>query len=180
MLIPLKAAYERFRLEPGCCCNSYDWYRQQAQRNGVVSFGSRRQLVRSCRSGVTVTKVRGQWMVDQGDIDAEVAEHRAATAELEQITSDYRRKVLHGEAGSTMRATFGSYTVYADLHSSWRSDAKPWKESGANWFCSRCWQPGTLKHDKPECHTCSDWGSCGRDCTLSDVSFKACGTAMAM
>jgi hypothetical protein len=67
-----------------------------------VSFGSRRQLVRSCRSGVTVTKVRGQWMVDQGDIDAEVAEHRAATAELEQITSDYRRKVLHGEAGSTI------------------------------------------------------------------------------
>jgi hypothetical protein len=180
MLIPLKTAYEVLLLEPGACSNSYDWYRQRAQRDGVVRFGSRRQLVRSSESGVIVTKVKGQWMVNQEDLDAELAEHRAARGELEQITSDYRSRILHGKAGATLRTTFGSYTVYVGFHSIWRSDAKPWKESGVYWFCSRCWQPATLAHDKPECHTCSDWGGCGRDCTLSEVSCETCGTAMAM
>jgi hypothetical protein len=99
---------------------------------------------------------------------------------LEQITADYRNRILHGGPGSTIRTGFGSYTVYADFHSIWRSDAKPWKDWGVYWFCNRCWQPATFAHGKPECHTCSDWGSCGRDCTLSEVSCQACGTAMAV
>lgn len=180
MLIPLQAAYERFRREPGCCCNAYDWYRQRAQREGVVSFGNRRQLVATDRPRAPVVKVKGQWMVDQEDIDAELAEHQASIGELKQITADYQNRTLHGEPGSTIRTGFGSYTVYSDFHSIWRSDAKPWKDSGVYWFCNRCWQPAALAHDKPECHTCSDWGSCGRDCTLSGVGCQACGTAMAI
>lgn len=145
---------------------------------GVVSFGRRRQLVSSARSGMKVAKVKGQWMVDQGDVDAELAEHQASLAELEQITADYHKRILHGEPGSIIRTSFGSYTIYRDFHSIWHSDAKPWKGLGVYWFCSRCWQPAKLAHDRPECHTCSDWGSCGRDCTLSAVSCPGCATTM--
>ncbi len=180
MLLSLRAAYDRFRLEPGCCSNSYEWYRQQARQAGLVRFGSRRQLVPMVWSGVGVAKVGGRWMVSQEDVEAELAEHRASIAELEEITTDYNNRVLHGETGSTIRAGFGSYTVYRDFHSIWLAAAKPWKESGAHWFCSKCWQKATLAHERPECHTCSDWGSCGRDCTLSEVSCQSCGTAMAV
>jgi len=76
------------------------------------------------------------------DIDAEVAEHRAATAELEQITSDYRRKVLHGEAGSTMRATFGSYTVYADLHRAGARTPNPGRSRGRTGSAADAGSPG--------------------------------------
>jgi hypothetical protein len=117
-------------------------------------------------------------MVEQSDFDAEMAEHLAARAEMTQITNDYHNRILHGSPQSTIRSRFGTYTVYRDFHSIWRSDAKPWKESGVYWFCSRCWRPAKLAHNRPECHTCSDWGSCGRDCTLSAVSCTACETSM--
>ena len=58
-----------------------------------------------------VAKVNGQWVVDQDDVDSELAEHQAARAELEQITADYRHRILHGGPGSTIRTGFGSYTV---------------------------------------------------------------------
>lgn len=167
-------------MRAGVLLNSYDWYRQRAQREGVVNFGNRRQLVPAGRPGMPVAKVKGQRMVDQDDVDRELAEHQASRAELEQITADYHNRILHGGPGSTIRTGFGSYTVHSDFHSIWRSDAKPWKDSGVYWFCSRCWQPAALAHDKPECHTCSDWGSCGRDCTLSEVSCQACGTTLAI
>lgn len=61
--------------------------------------------------------VNGQWMVDQADLDAELEEHRAARTELDRITKDYATRILHGEVGSTIRTTFGSYTIYADFHS---------------------------------------------------------------
>lgn len=99
MLISLRAAYEQFRREPGCSCNSYDWYRQRAQREGIVDFGNRRQLVPARRPGMPVAKVKGQWMVDQEDVDAELAEHQASRAELEHITADYHNRVLHGGPG---------------------------------------------------------------------------------
>jgi hypothetical protein len=180
MLIPLKAAYERFRREPGGCNNSYDWYRQRAQQDGTVAFGDRRQLVRTDCPDVSVVKVKGRWMVDEEEVIAEIKEHQAARAELDQITRDYKDMILHGGPGTTLRTDFGSYTVYSDFHSIWRSDARPWKETGVYWFCNRCWKPATLVHDKEECHVCSDWGSCGRDCTLSEVSCHGCGTSMPM
>lgn len=180
MMLSLRAAYDLFHREPGCGRNSYDWFRQQAHRNGVVIFGSRRQLVSIGQLGIPVAKVRGQWMVEQDDVDVELAEHRASRTELAQITTEYHSRILHGKPGVTIRTNFGSYSVYRDFHSIRRSDAKPWKDSGVYWFCSQCWQPATLTHAKPECHTCSDWGSCGRDCTLSKVSCRTCGTAMSV
>lgn len=178
MLISLQAAYELYRREPGSVSNSYDWYRKQAQQRGVVRFGNRRQIVRTTRQGIPVTKEKGQWMVDRDDFNAELAEHRASRAELEQITADYHNQILHGKAGTTTRTNFGSYTVYSAFHSIWRSDAKPWKETGVSWRCSGCWQPATLTRSRPQCHSCSDWNGCGRDCTLSKVSCRTCGTAM--
>jgi len=178
VLISLRSAYEIFQLESDQHCNSYDWYRQRSQRNGSVVFGRRRQLVSTVRPGIRAFKLRGQWMLEKQDLDAELEEHRLARVELQQVTDDYRNRILYGKPGSTMRTSFGSYTLHAHFHKVWRSDAKPWKETGIDWFCSRCWQPALLVHDNPECHTCSDWGSCERDCTLSEVSCKACNATL--
>jgi hypothetical protein len=179
MMISLRAAYELYRREPGSVSNSYDWYRKQAQKGGLVRFGNRRQFAESGQSGMPVTKVKGQWMVNQEDLDAELAEHRASRAELEQVTADYHNRILHGRPGSAVRTSFGNYTTYDGFHSIWRSDAKPWKETDGYWLCSRCWQPATLTHGRPQCHRCSDWNGCGRDCTLSKVTCRTCGTSMA-
>lgn len=179
-MIPLKVAYERFRAEPGAASNAYDWYRRDAMRSGVVNFGTRRQFTPGGRAGIPASKVGGQWMVDETDFEAAIAEHRAARAELEQITADFNNRILHGEPRATVSTLFGSYTRYVDFHSTCDSHHRPWKESGVAWYCSRCWQLATLAHDKEECHSCADWGGCGRDCTLSEVSCRTCGTAMAV
>lgn len=94
-----------------------------------------------------------------------------------EASADVGRRILGGLSRASV-AKMNIMSVYSDFHSIWRSDAKPWKDSGAYWFCSRCWQGAALAHDKPECHTCSDWGSCGRDCTLSEESCQACSTAL--
>ncbi len=119
-------------------------------------------------------------MVDAVEFRRAVEEHHAALAEREQLTVDYRNHVLHGEPGTTVYTAFGGCRVYGDFHQSWNSSVTRWKGGAEWWICSRCWGTPTLRHDKPECHTCSDWGSCGRDCTLSLVACQPCGTSLAM
>ena len=52
--------------------------------------------------------------------------------------------------------------------------------SNGSWYCSGCDAPAVTEHNKPECHTCSDWNGCGQDCTLSKLSCRACGTEQIM
>ena len=55
----------------------------------------------------------------------------------------------------------------------------PWREGGplVLW---RVLAISETRHDKARVPVCSDWGSCGRDCALSEVSCRACGTMMSM
>lgn len=50
--------------------------------------------------------------------------------------------------------------------------------AGKEYFliCKKCKRPASTEHNNPECHTCEDWNGCGRDCTLSRVFCKKCGT----
>ncbi len=40
--------------------------------------------------------------------------------------------------------------------------------------CKKCRDVANKKYNNPECHLCSDWNGCGRDCTLSSVYCKKC------
>jgi rubrerythrin len=52
--------------------------------------------------------------------------------------------------------------------------------SDGTWFCKTCGTPAETEHEKPECHRCSDWSGCGRDCTLSRVYCSKCGRSRSM
>jgi hypothetical protein len=41
--------------------------------------------------------------------------------------------------------------------------------------CEQCGGAAAALHNKPECHTCSDWNGCGRDCTWSGWRCDHCG-----
>jgi|GEM_PF-4425859 hypothetical protein len=50
------------------------------------------------------------------------------------------------------------------------------KSSDGEWYCTKCNIPASTEHNNKECHRCSDWGSCERDCTLSKVYCEKCKT----
>ena len=54
------------------------------------------------------------------------------------------------------------------------------RRSDSTWYCNRCNRPAETEHNKPECHLCSDWHECNRDCTLSRVYCDRCKTSQEM
>jgi hypothetical protein len=44
------------------------------------------------------------------------------------------------------------------------------------WACTACGYLADTEHDNMPCHVCDDWHGCGRDCTLSKIYCKKCGT----
>jgi hypothetical protein len=167
--ITLKEAVERWRAVTGYA-NSYQWYRKHAP-TGWVSFGG-------CQ--VPVVKQSGRWLLEDSAIDVAVNAHRAAEAKVEQVTLDYANHVLHGEPGHTERTTWGGYTVNRGFHFAWNDYDVARMRSDGSWYCSSCWGVASTEHEKDECHTCSDWGGCGRDCTLSAVKCARCETRLSL
>jgi len=165
--ITLAQAVERYRSEPGAASNAYDWYRKQAHRDGEVWL-----------SGVYVAavKVGNQWTVAVSDVDGAITAHRNQMAEQHQATADYKAHILHGGDGAIVSTDWGGYRVSGAFHFAW-NDYKvgTWTSNGV-WYCNACFKPAQSEHEREECHTCSDWGGCGRDCTLSRIFCSDCGT----
>ena len=174
--VSLQDAVRRFQREPGSWGNSYNWFRAEAQRSGRVSLGLQPQF-EAATIDVPVMKVKGRWTVDAGELEEALKVHRRALGERHQITQDLAQHVLHGEPGSRLSTDFGGYERHVDFHRVW--DSVPLSERGGDsWICSRCWASASLEHGRQECHLCADWSGCGRDCTLSRVSCRQCGTSM--
>lgn len=165
MHITLKAAVDRFKKEPRAWQNSYDWYRQQAARYGSVSFNSH---------NVPTVKQGRQWMVDEGDFEAALASYREQRGNLDKMSADYEARVLHP---GTVQTAGGGYTVSGTFHFRWDDMARALKKSDGFWRCNTCWEPAATERNGEECHRCRDWGSCGRDCTLSGIYCPKCGTS---
>jgi hypothetical protein len=55
-----------------------------------------------------------------------------------------------------------------------------WKDRSGSYKCISCGGVAQEVHGNDECHRCEDWGGCGRDCTLSAVACKTCGTQMSV
>lgn len=124
-------------------------------------------------SSIPVRKVNGRWMAEDADVDAQVAAYIRQQGQVRQDTADLKNNIVHDGrhaiAGGFYTAGASFYTVTNDM------DAYLHRSDGVM-YCRSCHGPAVLEHNKPECHTCSDWGGCGRDCTLSAVSCPACGT----
>jgi hypothetical protein len=167
-LIRLSEAVARFQQEPGAYSNAYGWYRRSAQRDGSAYIGG---------VDVPVLKERGAWYVREEDLNRALASHQRAMARREAVTADYDRHILQGRTGDTVEMDWGHYHVANGFHRVSPKYEHPPAGPGT-WYCTPCWRLAETEHEHEECHTCSAWGGCGRDCTLSRVYCNACGGSM--
>jgi hypothetical protein len=167
----LAQAVERYRSEPGASSNAYEWYRKQAHRDGRIPLGD---------VDVAAVKVGNQWTVAVTDVDDAIAAHRNRMVEQHRATADYEAHILHGHSGSRVSTDWGGYTISGDFHFAWNSYLVGTYQSDGAWYCNICFKPAKSEHEREECHTCSDWGGCGRDCTLSRIFCRDCGTSKDM
>lgn len=162
-LVTLAEAVGLYKRETGYS-NAYAWYRSQAARDGRVHLGE----------SVPATKSGGRWFVRRADLDGGIAAVRRRREAEAQAADDYKEHVLHGSDGARVHTNWGYYDRRGPFHFAHYDSVPPWKTDGT-WICSTCWSGATTEHDRPECHTCEDWGGCGRDCTLSAVRCDPCG-----
>jgi hypothetical protein len=163
--ISLRIAVQAYRAEYGAPANAYDWYRRSAQRYGSVSIGP---------GEVPAVKVGNVWFVSRADLSTAIDAHRQDQETLKNRTEDFFSNVLHGVDGDTIYTESGGYRRRGPFHFVWSTyEMKTMRSNGA-WYCSSCFQPADVAHDKEECHRCADWGDCGRDCTASAVRCEHC------
>ncbi len=169
--ISLREAIARWQSEERAPANAYEWYRRDAHRSGTVFIGE---------TSILATKAGGTWMVDEADLNRALAAHRERRAEVRRITADYEAGILHGQDGDTLETEWGGYRRRDPFYFAWSDYEVGRRRSDGTWYCSRCMRPASTEHDNPECHTCSDWGSCRNDCTLSVVFCRSCGTGFSV
>lgn len=161
--ISLAEALDRYQRESGYS-NAYSTLREHAARSGVVHLGTR----------IRVRKVHGRWTVRLKDLEQGLAAERRWRAERARLTSDYEKRILHGSDGAQIWTDWGYYQRRGAFHFVHYDRVPRWDSSG-DWVCSSCWNVARTEHENPECHLCSDWNGCGRDCTLSAIRCDSCG-----
>ena len=165
-LISLRKAVDLYKKEPNTPINSYQWYRQDAKRCGNIHFGDMK---------IIVTKLNGKWFVDSADVKKAIGAHRNRNKKISETTKDLYKGIIRGKDGDSVLIEGGHY----DIHGSFRlvvSDIERARhKSDGSWYCNKCNRPAITKHEKEECHLCSDWNGCGRDCTLSEIICENCG-----
>lgn len=151
----------------GGSCSTYETVRGHAARSGSVHLGVT----------IAVHKEKGRWVVDAADSERGISAERQRRAEQSKRTADYEDHVLHGASGERVGTDWGWYERKDGFHFAHHSSVPPWDSLG-DWYCSTCWARAKTEHKNPECHTCSDGGSCQHDCTLSAVKCDLCGVVI--
>lgn len=166
----LHEAIERWKSEPHAVANGYEWYRRDAHRSGHVYLGP---------LTIPASKAGGIWYVDDADLTRAIEARRQERAAVKRATEDLRAGVLHGADGDQIETEWGHYTRRDPFHFRYDDFEAGRRRSYGSWYCNKCMRPADTEHGNPECHRCSDWGSCGTDCTLSRASCLTCGTSLA-
>ncbi len=167
----LQNAVTQWRIQPGAASNSYDWYRQSAQRYGKVHFGNH---------DVATHKVGRSWMVHADDFERALIDQAKSQSVQTGTTDAYESHKLLVGPGKSATTTWGGYRVAEHFHMTWNN--RGWQHGGgvSSWICNTCWGLAKTEQNKEECHRCRDWSPCSDDCTLSRVFCEACGTSMDM
>ena len=167
--LKLRDAVQFYRNEEHAPSNSYDWYRKSAQQHRRVSIGE---------TDVPAYKHKGIWHVDGKKFAEAIKRHREAIKRLKQVTADYAKGIIHGKDGDVVYTEWGGYEIHKDFRFVWSDYERVRKKSYGTWYCNKCNIPAETDHNKKECHLCSDWNGCGRDCTLSKVYCPKCGKSI--
>jgi hypothetical protein len=167
--IKLSEAVQLFLKEKSAPSNSYNWYRQSAQSNGTVLFGE---------SEIKAEKLKGSWYVDEKAFTKSIEKIRNKAKQIKKVASDYKKGNIHGKNGEEIKTEWGSYKIYKNFRLVTSDCDSIRKRSDGDWYCNDCNIKAKLEHEKEECHSCSDWNGCGRDCTLSKVFCTKCGKSL--
>jgi hypothetical protein len=103
----LSDAVRRYKGEPHCVSNSYEWYRRDAARAGTVSIG---------RLRIPAQKRSGAWFVSDGDLDRAIGSHRKWVAERRAATIDYDNQIIHSKDRGIVETDWGHYEVRGAFH----------------------------------------------------------------
>lgn len=98
----------------------------------------------------------GIWYVDEKEFVEAIKKHRGAKKQRQQDGCE-----AHG-----------------GFRFEWSNYERLRKKSYGRWYCIKCNVLAETEHTKEECHLCSDWNGCGRDCTLSRVYCPKCGASL--
>jgi hypothetical protein len=167
--LTLRDAIERWQREPHAPANAYEWYRQGAHHSGHVYLGP---------LTIPAFKTGGTWFVDDADLSRAISVHRRQRAEVLRATEDLRSGALHGADGEQIETEWGHYTRRDPFHFRWSAYEAGRHRSDGAWYCNTCMRPADTEHSNLECHRCSDWGSCGNDCTLSRIFCATCDASL--
>ncbi len=168
-LLTLREAVEQYKQEEKAVSSSYDRYRKQARASGKVGIGD---------IHISVVKQNGIWYVNTDDLSRAINSHRESIKHLKQITEDYRHGIIHGNDGDTIKIEWGGYEIHKEFRFVWDDVQRYREKSYGKWYCNVCMIPAETEYNNPECHLCSDWGGCGKDCTLSKVYCPKCGASL--
>ncbi|MFH1064072.1 MAG: hypothetical protein V1729_03260 [Candidatus Woesearchaeota archaeon] len=163
----LKDALELYWKEDRVPSNVYGWYRKCAANNGNMPIGIQ---------DVSVYKEGNDWHVDEKELNAAILKHREHVALIKKNTSDYDKGIIHGKDGESIETNWGRYRHKGGFRLVSSDYAQLKNGSTGTWYCNKCNKPASTEHNKEECHLCSDWNSCGGDCTLSKVYCEKCET----
>lgn len=167
--VPLAEAVAEFRTASGGPTSSAETYRKHASTDGSVFLGA---------SMVVTKDHRGRWVVSRTDLDRGIVAEQERFAQITQDSVDYQNHILRDSENLKVDTDWGYYEVRGVFHVHYDRTAAYRRRSDGWWICNTCWTPTRDEHDRPECHTCSDWGDCRRNCTLSAVVCDKCGTRM--
>jgi hypothetical protein len=157
--VPLVDAVAEYRAVCGYA-SSVETYRKHAAQSGSVHLGA----------SVTATKDRrGRWVVSRIDLDSGLAAERERMNRIARRTADYGNHILDRSTTERMPTEWGYYEVRRNFHFRYDTIDAYRKRSNGTSICNTCWTSTQTEHDHPECHASSDWGDCGRDCTLSAI-----------
>jgi len=166
--VPLADAVAMYRAACGHA-SSLQTYRKHAAEGGRVHLGV---------SIPAAKDRRGRWVVPRPALDRGIATELERLAGIRQATVDYRNHVLRGPENVRVDTDWGFYEVRGAFHFHFdRTDAYR-KRNNGTWVCNFCWTSTQDEHGREECHTCSDWGDCGQNCTLSAIRCDECGTRL--
>lgn len=167
----LRNAVELYKKEERTPLNSYEWYRKSAQRYGTVSIGG---------TNVPAYKLRGVWYIDGKIFDELIKKHRKIIKRLKQVTTDYSKGIIHGKNGDVVNTESGGYKIDGEFRFVWSDYELARMRSSGTWYCNKCNILAETEHNGEECHLCSDWHGCRRDCTLSKVYCTKCGSSISV
>lgn len=177
-LIPLADAHALYTDSGGTTPLS-SWQKRSREYSNI-EIGRCRQFAVGSSTRVQTEKIGGRWCMDEQSFTVALNEMTLACAEVRSTSELYEQRQLRGDPGQRVETTWGYYIVSSPFHERINPIAAYHRGSGSQHVCNECWVPASYEHNRPECHRCRDWTSCGGNCTRSAMTCPNCSARLVL